>query len=100
MTPDQAKAKAEAELKSINSILGFLADKANLVSVKPLLLFDAARLYSAGPFGTGVRYGAGGGFQLTVVVAKFEVGYVYGVKRFPGDPPGNFVMRLVFQNLF
>jgi hypothetical protein len=100
LTPDAAKDKAEAELKSINSILTFLADRANLVSVKPLVLFDAARLYNEGLQNTGVRYGVGGGFQLTVVVAKFEAGYVYGVRRFPGDPPGNFVVRLVFQNLF
>lgn len=100
LTPDEAKAKAESELKSINSILGFLADKANLISVKPLFLFDAARLYANGGNGTGVRYGVGGGFQFTVVVAKFEAGYVYGLERFPGDPPGSFVARLVFQNLF
>jgi len=100
MTPDAAAAKAETELRSINSILAFLADRANLVSVKPLVLFDVARLYNDGVQNTGVRYGVGGGVQLTVVVAKFEAGYVYGVRRFPSDPPGNFVVRLVFQNLF
>jgi hypothetical protein len=100
LSADEAKAKAEVELKDINSILAYLSDRANLVSVKPLVLFDAARLYNNGLQNTGVRYGVGGGFQLTVVVAKFEAGYVYGVRRFPGDAPGNFVVRLVFQNLF
>jgi hypothetical protein len=34
------------------------------------------------------------------VVAKFEVGYMHAVSRSQGDPRGNFIGRLVFQNLF
>jgi len=98
--PEAAKAKAEKELKSINSILGFLADRANLISLKPLLMADAARIYDRASQNDHTRYGLGGGFQLTVVIAKFEAGYVAGIRRYPGDPPGNFVVRLVFQNLF
>jgi hypothetical protein len=100
LSPSDAQAKAEKELKSINSILGFLADRANLISVKPLLLFDAARIYAASIPSGHTRYGVGGGIQLTVVIAKFEAGYMTGIRRYPGDPPGNFVARVVFQNLF
>jgi hypothetical protein len=100
LSPEEARAKAEEELKSINSILGFLADRANIVSLKPLLMFDAARIYDGAGQNERARYGLGAGFQLTVVIAKFEAGYVAGIRRYPGDPPGNFIVRLVFQNLF
>jgi hypothetical protein len=95
-----AEAKAIKDLTGVDSVLSFLVDRANLISVKPLLMFDAARLYNTGNPDDHTRYGVGGGFQVTVVIAKFEAGYLVGVRRFPTDPPGNFVVRLVFQNLF
>jgi hypothetical protein len=63
-------------------------------------MFYAARIAAPGNLDNQTRYAIGGGLQLTIVVAKFEAGYMYGAKRIGGDPPGNFVMRLVFQNLF
>jgi len=100
LSPAEAQVKAEKELRSINSILGFLADRANLISLKPLIMFDAAGVYGGGGQNNHTRYGLGGGLQLTVVIAKFEAGYMSGIRRFPGDPPGNFVVRLIFQNFF
>jgi len=100
LSPAEAQAETEKELRSINSILGFLADRANLISLKPLIMFDAARVYGGGGQNNHARYGLGGGLQLTVVIAKFEAGYMSGIRRFPGDPPGNFVVRLIFQNFF
>jgi hypothetical protein len=100
LSAEEAQTKAARELKGINSLLGFIADQANIFSVKPLLMFDAARIGAPGNLDNQTRYGIGGGLQLTVVLAKFEAGYVYAAKRISGDPPGNFVMRLVFQNLF
>jgi hypothetical protein len=100
LSPEEAQTKAARELRGINSLLGFIADQANIFSVKPLLMFDAARIGAPGNLHNQTRYAIGGGLQLTIVVAKFEAGYMYGAKRISGDPPGNFVMRLVFQNLF
>jgi hypothetical protein len=100
LTPEAAQDKARRELKSINAILGFIADQANIYSVKPLVLFDAARLNTPGLVGGQTRYAVGGGLQLTVVIAKFEAGYMRAIRRAPGDDKGNFIMRLYFQNLF
>jgi hypothetical protein len=78
----------------------YIADKANLFALKPLMMFDAARLNGPDGSSNRTRYALGGGVQLTIVVAKFEAGYLRSFHRMDGDPRGNFVLRLVVQNLF
>ncbi|HEX5875728.1 MAG TPA: hypothetical protein VFY60_13860, partial [Pyrinomonadaceae bacterium] len=98
-----AKLKVEPEIRSLfnNEILpitDFIADYANIFAVKPLLLLDVSHLGSG--FTTPTRYGAGGGVQLDIVMARFEFGYVAALNRAPGDPRGNFFGRLVLRRLF
>lgn len=100
MPAAEARKRAEAEVREICPAVYYLADQANLYSLKPLFMFDAGRLQRAGDINSGTRIAAGGGLQFTLVVARFEVGYLRTVRRFEGDPKGNLVMRLVFQNLF
>jgi hypothetical protein len=95
-----AETKARKELGGVNSTLAFLSDEANIYSIKPLFMFDAGRVWTRGDFDNRTRAAFGGGVQLTVVSAKFEAGYIRTVRRVPGDDKGNFVLRLVFQNLF
>ena len=45
-------------------------------------------------------YGAGGGVQLDVVIARLELGYVFALNRAPGAGRGNVVGWLVFKRLF
>lgn len=96
----KAEAKARRELKSINSILGFMADQANIYSFKPLFMFDAARLHSPDAINNRTKFAIGGGLQFTLVIAKFEAGYMRTLRPLPGDDKGNVVLRLFFQNLF
>jgi hypothetical protein len=100
LSQQEARARACADVRQIVPALDFIADRANLYAVKPLFMFDAARLGSGASPDPRVRLGVGGGVQLTFVVAKFELGYVRAVRRLEGDPRGNVVARLVFQNLF
>ncbi len=100
LSQPEAQAKSRREVKSINSILGFIADEANIYSVKPLLMFDAARLNAPGTTNNKTRFAFGAGVQVTVVIAKFEAGYMRTLNPLPGDGEGNFVTRLFFQNLF
>lgn len=97
---EEARKRAEAEVREICPAVYYLADQANFYSVKPLFMFDAAHLRGAGGLDQRVRIAAGGGLQLSLVVARFELGYLRSVRRIEGDPRGNFVMRLVFQNFF
>jgi hypothetical protein len=96
--PDFAE-KAQREFKGTNSAIGFLVDHANIYSIKPLFMFDAANFNAPGNVNK-TRVGVGGGMQLNIVIAKFEAGYMRTVNRQPGDSRGNFIMRLYFQNLF
>jgi hypothetical protein len=100
LSQQEARARACADIRQIAPALDFIADRANLYAVKPLFMFDAARLGSEGVLDQKVRMGVGAGVQFTLVVARFELGYVRGMRRLAGDPRGNVVARLVFQNLF
>jgi hypothetical protein len=95
-----AEAQARREFRAINHALGFLTDRANLYAVKPLILFEAARLNLTGAPTDRTRIGLGAGLQFTVTIARFEAGYVFATRRAPGEQRGNFTLRLFFQNLF
>ena len=47
-----------------------------------------------------VLVAAGGGLQLTIVTASFEVGYMHTLSGPTFGNRGNVFARLVFQNLF
>src|SRR2546425_8254731 len=86
--------------RHIRPAVEFIADRANLFAVRPLLMVDVAGLDARAPFDNRTRYGVGGGVQLTIVVAKLEVGYMHAVRRLAGDPAGRFMFRVIFDNLF
>jgi len=92
--------EADRLWKEITPVTNFIADQANLLSIKPMFMFDAARLYAENGLSPRARFAAGGGVQLTVVIARFEAGYLRALDAEPGIPRGNFVVRLVFRNLF
>jgi hypothetical protein len=92
--------EADKVWRGITPITDFVADQANLYSIKPLILFDAARIKAGESLNNRTRYALGGGLQLTIVIAKFEIGYMHTLNRSSGDSSGNVVARLVFQNLF
>jgi hypothetical protein len=100
MSAQEAAAKAGRDLKDINAILSFIADQANIYAVKPLFMFDAARINAPGIPDNRTRLALGAGLQLTIVSARFEAGYMRTVRSLPGDDKGNFVLRLFFQNFF
>jgi hypothetical protein len=92
--------EADKIWKEITPIVKFIADQANLYSIKPLIMFDIAEIKAGENINNRTRYALGGGLQLTVVVAKFELGYMQTLNRISGDSRGNVVARLVFQNIF
>lgn len=100
LPPAEAARRAAREIGQIEPALRFIARRANLYSVKPLVMFDAVRLgASAGQPGRTFT-AAGAGLQFTLVVARLEGGYLWTVNPRPGDNRGNLHLRLVFDNIF
>ncbi|HVS81279.1 MAG TPA: hypothetical protein VHE60_06065 [Pyrinomonadaceae bacterium] len=100
MSPTEAVTKSNRDMKDIDSLLSFIAEQANIFAVKPLFMFDAARINAPNALNNRTRFAIGGGLQFTVVTAKFEAGYMHTVSPLPGESRGNFVLRLFFQNFF
>jgi hypothetical protein len=95
----EAARQAKQILQEVTPATHFIIDDANLYSIKPLLMVDAAGLSGQG--GSSATWlAAGGGVQLTVVTAKFEAGYMRTLSGPTFGQEGNAFVRLVFQNLF
>jgi hypothetical protein len=100
-----AKAAMKIEVEELFNgeilpVTNFIADHANIIAVKPLLMFDVAHLGLSGSRDNQTRYGAGGGLQIDVVLARFELGYIASLRRAPGDPRGHMLGRLVLKRFF
>ncbi len=98
LSPTAARAEADRILGEIRPATDYIVNEANFYALKPLLMFDAAGL--SGAAGKSTWSALGGGIQLTVVTAKFELGYMRTLTGPTGGRQGNLSMRLVFQNLF
>jgi hypothetical protein len=95
----EAERQARRILQEVTPAAHFVIDQANLYSIKPLLMVDAAGLSGQGA-SSETWLAAGGGVQLTVVTAKLEAGYMRTVSGPTFGRQGNAFVRLVFQNLF
>ena len=100
MPADQAASLAAAEMRRVEPALDFITHRANLYAVKPLLMYDAARLSPGDGLPGRTFQSLGTGVQLTIVIARMEAGYLWTLDRQPGDSRGNFVFRLIFDNIF
>jgi hypothetical protein len=100
LSSDESDAKAAKVFGQIRPGIKYLTDYAKIYSVKPLVMFDAARMTRSGFSDPQSRYSVGGGLELTIVIARFQAGYMHAINRFEGEKRGNFVFRLVFTNLF
>jgi hypothetical protein len=85
--------------REVAPTMRFISRHANLYAVKPMLMMDAGYLRGNAAPGR-QRFGAGGGIQVVMVVARAEIGYMRSLPVFRGEAKGNFVFRLTFQNIF
>jgi len=78
--------------------VNYIADNANIYSLKPLLLFDVAQIDGAG----GSRHfdSAGGGFEFMIVNFAFQAGYARTLNSQPSDRKRNVFLSLQFRNIF
>jgi hypothetical protein len=97
---EEAEKRANQVFKEVQPATHFIVDDANLYSIKPLLMFDAAGMSGRGESSDETWLAGGGGVQLTIVTAIFEVGYMRTFSGPTFGDRGNVFVRLVFQNLF
>jgi hypothetical protein len=100
MSAEEAEKKAREILGEVRPATHFIIDDANIYSVKPLLMFDAAGLTERGLSSGETWLAAGGGLEVTIVIAKLQVGYMRTLSGPTFGSRGNVFVRLVFQNLF
>jgi hypothetical protein len=98
LTPEEARAEASRTLDVIRPATEFIIEEANLYAIKPLLMFDAGGLSGAGRDAAWTA--AGAGVQLTIVTARFELGYMHTLNGQTTGDRGNVFCRLFFQTLF
>lgn len=100
--PEDEKTEEVAEKivnKDIRPALNYLADRANIYSVKPLMFFDIARINDRElPGKTWLAIGAG--LQLMIVVAKLDIGYMHTLSPSADKGKGNLVIRFTVQNFY
>jgi hypothetical protein len=99
MSSADAFHEAQKVVAEIKPATHYIIDDANLYSIRPMLMLDAAGLTDGN--GAHPTWIAGGvGIQFTIVTAKFEGGYMRTLSGPTFGSRGNLFFRVVFQNLF
>jgi len=102
----RARRQAQADMGYARRVLKRITTEINLLSVSPVLLFDAAYLRlqpgDLQPRGaSGVRYAVGGGIRFSLVsAARLTVAYAVNPSPRPWERPGAFVFSLDVVDLF
>jgi hypothetical protein len=95
----QARRTAEAEIAPAKRIVNTLMYEANILSVGPVAMFDAARLSDGGRHATGI--GVGGGIRATIASSfSVTVAYVANLHRNDWPHAGAFLFSMEFRDLF
>lgn len=100
--PDTEETTKKAEQivdKDITPVINYVTDRASIYSVKPILLFDLAKIKEQS-LGNITWFATGLGVQLNIVVARFETGYMHTVFPAVHSNKGNFFLRFTFQNFY
>jgi hypothetical protein len=101
--PDNEKTAAMASNFFDNEVIPtihYVTDRANLYSIKPMLLFDVAQISGNNGLGSNIWAALGAGIQVNIVNGRLETGYMQTIAPASNSSIGNFFLRFVFQNLF
>ena len=100
LSDDEADAAADKIVdKDIKPTINYLADRANIYSIKPLLLFDVGQINKRSA-GDRMWAALGTGLQLNIVNARLEIGYMQTLFPKSDASKGNFLMRFSVQNFY
>jgi len=81
-------------------VLDNLVDRANLYSVKPLLMADVGQLGSQNAWATSTYLALGGGLQVSLTNLSLQLGYMHTLAPSSEGASGNFFASFVLRDLF
>jgi hypothetical protein len=93
----EAREEADTVIAQLEPVLDAFLYKLNAVTVSPLGMFDAARLW---PDRNGTRYGIGGGVRVTVVNFNMTFGYAVNPDPKPREGRGAFFFKMDVTDIF
>lgn len=96
----EAKAQAKKDLVYPRHVLDYLIREADLFSLSPVFMFDAARIRQRGFPHSETRYGVGGGLKFTFIGLDVTAGYVSNPNRRVGESRGEFLFKFDVSDLF
>jgi hypothetical protein len=97
---DRARREAEETMAFPRTVIHKAFDEMTLVSLAPMITFDAARLGDS-QNRTSTRYSLGGGIRLTIASSvSFEVGYARNLKPQSGEGSGALFFATRFIDIF
>lgn len=100
LSDDKADAAADRIVdKDIKPTINYLADRANIYSIKPVLFFDAGQIKKRG-VGDRLWLASGAGLQINIVNAKLAIGYIQTLFPRADNAKANFLMSFSVQNFF
>ncbi|MGZ5134125.1 MAG: hypothetical protein ACXWCG_03200 [Flavitalea sp.] len=100
--PDDENTEAIADRivdRDIRPTLDYLANRANVYSVKPLLLFDIGRLGNRDTNNI-TWLSAGLGVQVKIVVARLDLAYMHTLSPSDYSGTGNLFVRFILENFY
>lgn len=92
-----AQLRAQQEMVFPRSALDTLEHEVNLISVAPVWIFDAARLWPDPP---GTRFATGAGVRLSIATLNMTAGYAVNLRRATGESRGAVFFSLDVSDLF
>ncbi len=100
LSDDAADAAAEKIVnKDIKPTINYLADRANIYSIKPEIFFDLGQINKRNADNK-IWTAAGAGLQINIVNARLEFGYIQTLLPKIDAGKGNFLVRFSVQNFF
>ena len=96
----RVKEEARKMMSDVRPGVDYIVYKANVYAIKPLFLLDVASMGGANFSNQDIRLAVGGGLQLSIMNAQFEVGYMNTVIGLSSDQEDNIFANLSFRTLF
>lgn len=96
----ESKTKAGRDVQYSQKIINYLIRDANLISLSPVFIFDAAKISQRNLRGADFRYGIGGGIKVNFISLDVTAGYVFNPQPKPWESRGAVLFKIEVSDIF